>query len=327
MTQENKPLISVIVPVYRVEAYLDRCVQSILAQDMRDFELILVDDASPDGSGAICRRFAEQDSRVRYIRKDENTGPSDARNVGINAAQGEYLSFVDSDDYVEPTYLSCLLSLLRSAPGCKVSQVNHFVERNGKSRPEYEEAGTTVFSVRDAFEAVLYHDRVDVSGWGKLYHRSVFDTLRFPKGILYEDTYLFGDVLLSTDVYVYGGKPQYHYVQREKSIVNSGLSKETMQFIESVKYLTDLALAAYPDLEPACRRRLTHARLSVLRYMERCPTEYRSLRDELRSSVLRDARAVCANARAPKRDKTAIRLLRLGYFPFYKTWNLYNKVR
>ena len=327
MTQEKKPMISVIVPVYQVEAYLERCVQSILAQDRTDFELILVDDNSLDSCGAMCRRFTEQDSRVRYIRKKEHTGPSDARNVGIDAAQGEYLSFVDSDDYVEPTYLSRLLSLLHAVPGCKVSQANHFVERNGKSSPEYADDGKAVFSARDAFEAVLYHDRVDVSAWGKLYHRSVFNTLRFPKGKLYEDTYIFGDILLSTDTYVYDGHPEYHYVQRKDSIVNKGLSETTVQFVSSVERLTEAALGAYPDLEAACLRRLTHARLSVLRYMENCPPEYCSLRDELRKSVLHDASGVCANTRTPKRDKLAIRLLRLGYCPFYKTWNLYNRIR
>ena len=326
MTQEKKTLVSVIVPVYRVEAYLEKCVQSILAQDMEDFELILVDDGSPDGCGEICRRFAEKDGRVRCIRK-ENGGLSDARNAGIGAARGEYLSFIDADDYVEKTYLSFLLSLIRAVPGCKVSQANHFVERNGKSRPEYSLEDRAVFSAHDAFEAVLYHDRVDVSGWGKLYHRSVFDTLRYPKGRLYEDTCIFGDILLSTDVYVYGGRPQYHYVQRENSIVNKRFSENTMQFVEAVERLTDTALRAYPDLKQACLRRMTHARLSVLRYMEHCPQEYRSLRDEFRKSVLRDAPAVCADARAPKRDKLAMRLLQLGYFPFYKTWNLYSRVR
>ena len=325
MTQEKKPLISVIVPVYRVEAYLEKCVHSILAQDMEDYELILVDDGSPDGCGAICRRFAEQDSRVRYIRK-ENGGLSDARNAGIGAAWGTYLSFIDADDYVEPAYLSYLLSLLQSAPGCKVSQANHFVERNGKSRPEYPEE-TRAFSTREAFEAALYHDRVDVSGWGKLCHRSVFDTLRYPKGRLYEDTWIFGDVLLSTPVYVYGGQPQYHYVQREGSLVNRGFSDQTTQFIEAVERLADTALRAYPDLKPACARRLTHARLSVLRYMEHCPPAYRGLRDELRTAVLNSGPAVCADPRAPKRDKLAIRLLGLGYFAFYQSWALYNKIR
>ena len=326
MIREKQPPVSVIVPVYRVEAYLEKCVLSILGQDMADFELILVDDGSPDACGEMCDRFAAQDSRVRCIHK-ENGGLSDARNAGIDAARGEYLSFVDADDYVEPTYLSYLLSLIQAVPGCKVCQANHFVERNGKRSPVYPEEETTVFSVHDAFEAVLYHDRVDVSAWGKLYHRSVFDTLRFPKGRLYEDTYVFGDVLGATPSYVYGGRPQYHYVQRESSIVNQGFSEKNLQFIDSARRLTETALRSHPDLDAACRRRMTHARLSVLRYMEHCSKEYSALRDELRKQVLGNAAAIWADAKAPQRDKLAIQLLRLGYAPFYKSWAIYHRIR
>lgn len=326
MIQDKKPLVSVIVPVYGVEAYLEKCVRSILTQDMDDFELILVDDGSPDACGEICDRFAEQDKRVQTIHK-ENGGLSDARNAGIDAAKGEYLSFIDADDFVEPTYLSYLLSLMRAATGCKVCQANHFVERNGKSGPAYPTEETTVFSTRNAYEAVLYHDRVDVSAWGKLYHRSVFDSLRFPKGRLYEDTFVFGDVLKAALTYVYGGRPQYHYVQRKSSIVNRGFSEKTLQFMDSVQRLTETALRSFPDLDAACLRRTAHAHLSVLRYMQHCPKEYLGLRDELRRQVLSSAAAVCADAKTPKRDKLAIGLLRLGYAPFYSGWKIYSLLR
>ena len=326
MMQDKKPLVSVIVPVYGVEAYLEKCVCSILAQDMEDFELILVDDGSPDACGEICDRFAGQDNRVQTIHK-ENGGLSDARNAGIDAARGEYLSFIDADDSVEPTYLSYLLSLMRAVPGCMVCQANHFVERNGKSGPAYPTEETTVFSTRDAFEAVLYHDRVDVSAWGKLYQRSIFDTLRFPRGRLYEDTYVFGDVLKAALTYVYGGRPQYHYVQRKSSIVNQEFSEKNLQFIDSAQRLTEIARCSFPELDAACKRRMTHARLSVLRYMEHCPKEYLALRDELRRQVLSSAEAVCEDAKTPKRDKLAIRLLRLGYVPFYASWAMYSRIR
>ncbi len=326
MTRERKPLVTVIVPVYQVEAYIEKCVLSILGQDMREFELILVDDGSSDRCGEICDQFVRQDSRVRCIHQ-KNGGLSDARNTGIDAAAGEYLTFIDADDYAEPGYLSYLLSLMRAVPGCRVSQANHFVERNGKSRPEYPDEGMQVFSVREAFEAVLYHDRVDVSAWGKLYHRSVFDTLRFPEGRIYEDTYIFGDVLKATPSFVYGGTPQYHYIQRDSSIVNRGFSEKNLQFIDAVERLTDTAIGLYPDLGEACVRRMAHARLSVLRYMEHCPPAYRALRRQLRETVLQSAARICANEKTPKRDKAAVKLLRLGFFPFYQSWNLYNRIR
>ena len=114
------PLISVIVPVYRVEAYLERCVKSILSQTYKNLEVILVDDGSPDQCPAICDACAEKDARVKVIHQ-ENKGLSGARNAGINAASGEYLAFVDSDDYVSPHFIEELYQLLQDT-GCAIGQ-------------------------------------------------------------------------------------------------------------------------------------------------------------------------------------------------------------
>ena len=323
----DNPLISIIVPVYKVEAFLDRCIRSVLLQDYANFELILVDDGSPDRCGEICDCYAESDKRIKAIHK-ENGGLSDARNAGINVAKGEYLSFVDSDDYVEPTLLSYLLSLRNEAIGCKVIQANHYIERGNKIAVNAPVQGrTTVFSRRDALEAVLYHDRVDVSAWGSLYSSSVFDNLRFPKGRLYEDTYIFCDIMDQIDTLIYGDYPQYHYIQRAGSIVNNSFQLKNLEYIDAVIRLADYAMKEDPSLEPACHRRITHSYLSVLRYMEHVEPEYKELRDELRQKALRYAEEVCSDQRAPQRDKYALRLLKLGFFPFYKGWSMYSNLR
>lgn len=320
------PLISVIVPVYKVEPYLRRCIDSVLAQDWKDFELILVDDGSPDRCGIICDEYAERDSRIRVIHK-QNGGLSDARNAGIDAARGDCLSFVDSDDYIAPAYLSYLYALLKSAENCKVSQANHYIVREGKTALNSPGNGTVILTQGQAFEAVLYHDRVDVSAWGKLYERSVFDVLRFPVGKLYEDTFLFGSILLQTPVYVYGGEAQYYYVRRKDSIVGKAFSKNNLDYIEAVNELTKIAIQVYPGLKKACDRRRVHASLSVLRYMEHCPQAYRTARDQLRNEALKLAPEVCALPGTPKRDKIALFLLKSGYFPFYQGWKLYTQFR
>ncbi len=319
-------LISIVVPVYKVEPYLRTCIDSILAQQLETFELILVDDGSPDRCGEICEEYAAIDPRIRVIHR-KNGGLSAARNTGIDAARGDYLSFIDSDDYILPGYLSSLYALLQSAEGCKVSQVNHYVVRGGRHLPNAPIAEDAVFLRRDAFEAVLYHDRVDVSAWGKLFHRSVFDDLRFPEGRTFEDTYLFGEILQKTPCLVYGGQPQYCYVQRADSIVNRSFSERNLQFIEAVERLAAFAIQEDPELEAACVRRRVHARLSVLRYMKRCPAEYRSVRDALRQEALENASRVLLSPRTPRRDRIALRLLRMGYTPFYLGWDLYSIMR
>lgn len=149
---EQKPLISVIVPIYRVERYLSKCVESILNQTYRHLEIILVDDGSPDGSGAICDEFAEKDSRIRVIHK-ENGGLSDARNAGIQVAGGEYLAFVDGDDWIEPDMYEAMLGLTEKY-GAKLVCAGRYDENDSTGEmviglcPQREEAlpGTEVFA-------------------------------------------------------------------------------------------------------------------------------------------------------------------------------------
>lgn len=321
------PLISVIVPVYKVEQYLPRCIDSIINQDWQNYELILVDDGSPDRCGEICDEYAAKDSRIRVIHKN-NGGQSSAQNLALDVAEGEYICFVDSDDYVKESYLSYLFSLFSHCDDCKIVQANHYIVRRDDCTQNFTHTeGFTVFTRKEAAEAVLYHDRIDVSSWGKCYDRSVFDNLRFPNGRIYEDTCLFGDLLTRTNNVVYGNDPQYYYVMHDVSTVHGHFSEDRLLFIESAERLSDIALQIDPALQKACNRRRVHARLSVLRYMEHCPTEYKPLRDRLRKEALQLAPEVCALPRIPKRDKIALHLLKLGYFPFYKGWNLYSQFR
>lgn len=320
------PKISIILPVYKVEEHLNSCLQSLSNQTWQDYEIILVDDGSPDSSGRICEEWAKRDSRFLVFHK-ENGGVSDARNFGIEKASGEYLSFVDSDDYVAADYLSYLYDLITSEPNCKLSACNHFILRGNKEKTNSPISGRTVFSQTEAFRQVLYHGMLDVSSWGKLYHRSLFSDLRFPKGKLYEDSYLFGDLIRRSECIVFGGEPKYYYVQRSGSIVNSTFDSRKMQYCESVDRLCNLAMQTDPSLEKACVRRRVHASLSVLRYMKECRGEELLLRDELRKKVLSSSLTVLSDPNTPTRDRFAIRTLKMGYFPFYTAWKIYGFLR
>lgn len=320
------PLISVIVPVYNVEKYLDRCLQSIADQTLGDFEALLVDDGSSDSSGAICDRWAQRDPRFRVIHR-ENGGMSEARNTGLDQRTGEFVSFVDSDDYLEPGCLEYLYQMIRDLPDCRICQANHYLTWENKRKPNDPGQEDAVLSVREAAEAVLFHDRVDVSPWGKLYRSSLFDHLRFPPGRRYEDTWLFADLLLSTVVYAYGHVPQYNYVKNPASIVHQSFSEKNLEYLEAADRLTELIGSRFPELQAGCVRRRNHARLSVLRYMEHCGEEYLPLREKLRQQVLAEAPEYISLPRTPKRDRIAVRLLRLGWTAFYQGWKAYLYVR
>ncbi len=320
------PKISVILPIYKVEPYLDRCVDVLLRQTHTDLELILVDDGSPDRCGALCDAWAEKDGRVRVYHK-ENGGLSDARNYGIDRATGEYLSFVDPDDTVTEHYLSYLLRLMQEKEGTLLSACNHNVVRGDRKKANNALSAPRILSRKEAFEEVLYHGDLDVSAWGKLYHKSLFQTLRFPKGRLYEDSFVFGEVLSMLSHVVVGPEAHYDYIQREGSIVSGSFSEKRLQFIDSVSRLCDYALSCSASLQPAVLRRMTHARLSVLRYMSGCDRAFYPLRARLRDEILAVADSVLSDPRTPKRDRIAISTLRMGFPLFFAAWRLYGAFR
>ena len=184
-----------------------------------------------------------------------------------------------------------------------------------------------ILTRHDAAEAVLFHDRVDVSAWNKLYHKSVFEDLRFPKGRLFEDTYIFSEILMKTEVYVYGCLPQYNYMKTKDSITARSFREKNLEYIESAERMALLIREQFPDLEAGCVRRVNHARLSVLRQMKNCGSEYLQTRETLRRKVLAESGTYIHLPRTPRRDKLAVTLLRMGWTPFYLGWDLYTKMR
>lgn len=219
------PQITVIVPVYKVEAYLPACVESILAQSFSDFELILVDDGSPDGCGAMCDAYAARDSRIRVIHQ-KNGGLSAARNSGMEVAAGEYLSFIDSDDYVAPDYLERLYSALRSGAEIAVCRTRVFPDgQDPAAAPSPEEPGCTPLTGREAVLLLYRGDAaVPVNAWGKLYCRELIADLRFPVGKLHEDQAFVPIACYRAKTVAAVGADAYYYRDRPESITSKKFS-------------------------------------------------------------------------------------------------------
>lgn len=220
---ENKEhLISVIVPVYQVENTLKKCVDSILNQTYKNLEIILVDDGSPDGSGKICDEYALLDSRIKVIHK-KNGGLSSARNAGLDVAIGEYVGFVDSDDWIEPTMYEELYKLL--IDNCvKLANSGVFMD--------YDDGRTVFFDVQysgkeeivlmekeEALKENLLNTRITNSVCNKLFHTSIFDNLRMKEGIYFEDMEVMPKCIEKAEKVVHYNKPMYHYVQSGESIL------------------------------------------------------------------------------------------------------------
>ena len=241
------PLISVIVPVYKVEKYLHKCVDSILVQTFRDFELFLVDDGSPDSCGKICDEYAEKDDRIIVIHK-ENGGLSDARNVAIDRAKGDYLTFIDSDDYVAPDYLESLYyALSQTDSDIAITNITTFDE-NGQYDNEF-------YRITDKIEVLEGKDIFSTiyrpNACAKLYKRYIFYDIRYPVGRLYEDAFVYYDVLSKANRIVLTGANSYYYLVRDDSIMRQEYKLAFTDIIDaielSVKKLEELSLQDLAD--------------------------------------------------------------------------------
>ena len=248
-----KSLISVIVPIYKVEDYLPKCVESIRNQTHSNLEIILVDDGSPDGCGAICDEFAKKDSRIRVIHKG-NGGLSDARNVGIEVAKGDYLAFVDSDDWLEPDAFEAMLALAEKYDAKMVcaGRYNEDGATGTQSKglcPEKEEFVPGKELVRRIFR----WDHLDSAAWDKLYARELFQEIRYPVGRVVEDVPTTYHLVLLAGGAAMLPRPIYHYLCREQSITNAPVSPKSFHGPENAALVYEDIRAAYPELEPDAR--------------------------------------------------------------------------
>lgn len=258
------PLISVVIPIFKVEKYINRCIDSITIQTYSNLEIILVDDGSPDSCGLICDDYAKKDIRIIVIHK-ENGGLSDARNVGIEIAKGDYITFIDSDDYVDINYIEVLYDLTQKfdAP-LSVSSFSHFKEEGGKIEKDKGESITNVLSVNEAIETMFYQDKFETSAWGKLYKKELFGhDIRYPKGMLYEDLPTTYKLMLKAGRIAYTTQRTYHYLLRGDSIQCSGFSPRKMDILKVADMIVPDIKNNHPELYESLKCRLFSAYMNI----------------------------------------------------------------
>lgn len=218
----RQPLISVIVPVYKAEAYLEKCVQSIRNQTYENLEIILVNDGSPDRCGEMCDAFAREDARIRVFHK-ENGGQSSARNLGLDNMTGEYVGFVDSDDWIEPDMYGHLYSLIQTYNGqiaCCGVYLDHPDGNVSYFNRQYPaDTQLRVFTAEEALRETLRNFRVTYSPCDKLYHKTIFNGLRMTEGKIFEDMEILPKLVEQARTVVYDPTPKYHYIMTETSTI------------------------------------------------------------------------------------------------------------
>lgn len=225
-----QPLISVIIPVYQVEKYLDRCVTSVINQTYANLEIILVDDGSFDSCPQLCDGWTSRDKRIKVIHK-ENGGLSEARNVGTKASTGEYIGFVDSDDYINPDMYLMLMDAVRKTDA-DIGMCGVVTENEDECISTETVKGTCEYVVLSGEDAIIdlftCNTYVRHAAWNKLYKRALFDDIQFPEKRLFEDAAIMYKILSMTDKVVFIDALLYHYVQRQGSICHSAYTKESV---------------------------------------------------------------------------------------------------
>ncbi len=248
----NEPLISVIVPVYNVEHYIKRCVDSILAQTYTNLEIILVDDGSTDDSGKICDEYAKMDIRVKIVHQ-KNGGLSDARNTGIRQANGICYTFIDSDDYVAVDYIACLCRLLWENQAqiaiCGYRKVLEDFEI--KKNFDSEISTENLYYSEEALFRLLYQRKMITSVCGRLFRAELFEQIHFPKAKLHEDVAVTYRLFDAAEKIACTSAEKYYYFQRRDSIVNQKFRKQRMDYLEFTKECIQYMNRNHPQLTRA----------------------------------------------------------------------------
>lgn len=229
-----KPLISIIVPIYKVEPYLRRCLDSIINQTYTNLEIILVDDGSPDSCPQICDEYAASDKRIVVIHK-KNGGLSDARNAGLDVCKGEYVSFVDSDDWIADSFVENLIQVIyqRNADIGIVNFVRTSISFTATIKIE-SSPNTEELSPQQSVKKLWSKDNVTfVIACGKIYKTTLFSNIRFPKGKVHEDEYTTYKLLYSAHKTVFLNAPLYFYFQRDDSIMANG-SSDSLRILDAM---------------------------------------------------------------------------------------------
>lgn len=304
-------MVSVIIPVYNVQDYLARCVDSVIAQSYCNLDIILVDDGSIDSSGDLCDHFALRDNRIRVVHKD-NGGLSDARNAGLDIARGYYVTFIDADDYVHPQFIETLINTINST-GAQIA-VSTWQELNDGSTPRKVRTSNppcTCYTQDEAIFSVFYQRTLNHSACSRVFEKQLFSNLRFPQGALYEDLAIIYPLLKQVNKVALVKAPMYYYMHRPGSIITT-MSLRRTQVLDHLDALEKQVAAHDPKFLPAVRSRHLSACFNMLRLMPATQPQWQPVKERCWDYV-KNMRNLCIkDPHVRTKNKIAILLSYLG---------------
>jgi len=245
------PLISIIIPVYNTDQYLHKCLESVADQSYKNIEILLINDGSTDNSGSICEDFTKKDPRFKHINK-ENEGPSKARNLGIQLSTGLYINFIDSDDYIAPSFVEKLYNACITYD-TKISMCGRFTVTSNELKETFTHKVPVKWSTFEALKRLLSWNQIDGAMWDKLFHRDVLHEIRFKDDRIAEDIPVLVNIICQNDSIVHIGEPLYYYIQRENSRSHALFSMSKLSMLLSANEVKETINKKYPELKNNAR--------------------------------------------------------------------------
>lgn len=328
MNTSNKPSVSVLIPAFNVSKYIRRCLLSIQKQTFQDYEVIVVDDGSTDDTGSVITSFAKSDSRFKLISQ-ENHGVSVARQRALEESRGEYIAFIDPDDYVAKDYLEFLYSLLESKnfqSKMALCSIKDIFPETHKSI-DHGDGTYATLSGKECLKLMCYNDRVDTACVAKLTKRELY----FSKGFagfqanqLFEDMGTTYSLFEQCDTVECGFVSKYYYEIRSQSITTGVFNKGKLDLLKMTDQMAKSVVTRYPDLKSATQRRQLYARFSTLNQTLNVKGKaIKPIQADIINYIKLHKKSVIKDPLTPKRDKIACFVLNFG-LPGYKLmWNGY----
>lgn len=241
--------ITIIIPIYNVEKYLNKCIDSVVNQTYKNLEILLVDDGSTDASHAICDEWQIKDTRVKAIHKN-NGGVSSARNIGLAAATGDYIVFIDSDDWVVDNFVETLYkSIIKNDADIAICEYLEINEDNKNISSQFNRVRLVdkTTTGKDLLKDLVFEKFCSVVVWNKIYKKSIFSNLRFKEGRFHEDEFIIHHILLKSKVVNCFSNPLYYYLIRSNSFMGEGFTVKRLDYLDALEDRANVAKEIYGD--------------------------------------------------------------------------------
>lgn len=302
-SMNSNPLISIIIPVYNAKKYIQDCIESVFSQTYHNLEIVLVDDGSTDGSEQLVDDYAKSDQRFKTFHQ-HNQGLSSARNTGLKHTTGQYVTFIDSDDRIEPNMIKGLLGALKESSADIAACSFKELYPNGKTKNFSHHHPKQVFTPESALANMLQEKGFMVSTTMKLYPTKFFKDVRFPVNKLHEDVGTTYKLIMKADKIVFIPNEYYIYVHRDNSIINQTFDDRKLDLIKLTDQMCDDINSKYPSLKNITNERRMRARFSILRQI---PIKHPKTK-ELLEYIKTNQDYITKNPEAAKTDKIALKL-------------------